>query len=154
MTIHAIIELYVKNNPSAIAAISNGQSITYDALNQKANQLAHYLQSIGVKPNTQVALCMERSIDVLIAILAVLKAGGAYLPLDASHPESRLLFILENSSVPILLTKTQFKQKFTHYTGNLTVLDEIKDTLLTQSTNNPDTIASTDKLAYVIYTSG
>ena len=153
-TIHGLFEVQVEKRPNHIAAMFAGQSLTYAELNKKANQLAHYLRTMGVKPDTQVAISMDKSIDLLITMLAILKAGGAYVPLDASHPEERLLFTLNDSNTPILITKLNSKDKFIRYQGPIIVLDNDVKEINKQATHNPDSIATPQNLAYVIYTSG
>src|SRR5436305_9931281 len=90
--------------PGAVALVAGHQSLTYRELNQRANRLAHYLQTLGVRPNVLVGLCMERSLDMAVGLLGILKAGGAYVPLDSTYPPERLAFMLEDSRVPILVT--------------------------------------------------
>src|SRR5262249_38829401 len=91
--------------PDAIAAIFRDQHLTYRALNSRANQLAHHLQSTGVGPEVRVGICMERSLDIVVGLMGILKAGGAYVPVEPSVPSERLAFILEDALVPILLTQ-------------------------------------------------
>ncbi|MCX7114816.1 MAG: amino acid adenylation domain-containing protein [Gammaproteobacteria bacterium] len=153
-TIHQRIEAQATRTPEGIAVLCSGQFMTYEDLNQKANQLAHYLQKMGVKPDVLVALCMARSIDLIIAILGVLKAGGAYVPLDSSHPEERLLDTLQDSNARVIITKSVFKDKFINFKGALIVLDNVESEINTQSTQNLDSVATAQNLAYVIYTSG
>lgn len=140
--------------PEHIAIIHDAQVITFGSLNQKANQLAHYLQSEGVKPDTPIAICMERSIDLLIGMLAILKAGGAYVPLDLAQPKERLLFILEDTKAPLLITKSAFKDKLTGFKGQLILLDKNKTQLKSYSKQNVMSSVTPNHLVYIIYTSG
>ena len=153
-TIHSLFEAQVKQIPSDVAAIFEDRVITYNELNEKANQLAHYLREKGIKPDTPVALCLERSIDLLITLIAILKAGGAYVPLDSSHPKERLLFVLHDNNSPILITKSSLKGAFNHYQGSILLLDELEQDINTYSKHNPSIVATDKNLAYVIYTSG
>lgn len=106
--VHQLFEEQVAKTPDAIALVFEDQQLSYQALNAKANQLAHYLQTMGVKPDNLVAICMERSFDLVIGLLAILKAGAAYVPLDPTYPRERLAFMLEDSQASILLTQKKF----------------------------------------------
>lgn len=152
-TLHKLFEIQAKQNPRTIAIISGEQSLTYEQLNQKANQLAHYLRELGVKPDTPVALCMERSIDLLIVILGILKAGGAYVPLDLAHPEERLLLILNEGTTRFLITTSDLKGKFIRYQGAVLLFDT-EEGIRAQQIDNPHPVATSRHLAYIIYTSG
>ncbi len=153
-TVHTLFEEHARHKPDSIAAIFGQQSLTYDELNRKANQLAHYLLTMNIKPDTPVAFCMERSFECLITIFAILKAGAAYLPLDSLHPKERLLFILKDSNTPILITKSDLKEKFTPYQGTLILLDQAWPKICNQKNQNPNLLIKPEHLAYVIYTSG
>ena len=98
-------EEQVDETPWDIAVQFQNQQITYRELNEKANCLAHYLQTVGIKPGTLVGICLERSIEMIIGILGILKAGGAYVPLDSQLPIERAAYILQDTQVPILLTQ-------------------------------------------------
>lgn len=152
--LHELFQERVEKTPNNIAIIFKKKSLTYSELNQKTNQLAHYLQNLGVKPDTLVAICMERSLDLVIGIFAILKAGGAYLPLESSHPQERLAFMLEDSRAPILLIPTKLKEKFSHYQGRRIVLDECWEEIAKNSSENVLSPVNQNNLAYVIYTSG
>ncbi|CEK10336.1 amino acid adenylation domain-containing protein [Legionella hackeliae] len=152
-TLHGLFEEQAKHTPQQLAVIFGEQTISYEQLNQKANQLAHYLQQMAVKPDTQVAVCMERSIDLLIVILGILKAGGAYIPLDSSHPEERLLLILKEGGTQFLITIDKFKKRFSRYQGDVVLMDK-EDEIKKQSTKNPRSNVNARNLAYIIYTSG
>jgi amino acid adenylation domain-containing protein len=154
-TILSLFEAQVKKRPGDIAVICLDQSLTYGELNAQANQLAHYLRKIGVKPETQVAIGMERSNDLLITIIAILKAGGAYVPLDLSHPEKRLLATLNNDKTPILIIRSSLKkEKFSKYQGKLIILDKIEKEVAKEPIHNLLPVITAQHLAYVIYTSG
>lgn len=153
-TILTLFEAQALKRPLDIAAIYDSKTLTYQELNEKANQLAHYLYEIGVKPDQTVAICMERSFELLVAILAILKAGGAYTPLDSSHPEDRLLFILDDNKMPILIMDSSLKQKFINYQGKKIILDEELEQISKHPSDNLKTLINPENLAYIIYTSG
>lgn len=153
-TVQSLFEAQAEKIPQQIAIIDGDHSITYRELNEKANQLAHYLRKKGVKPEIKVALCLERSIDLFIALLGILKAGGAYTPLDASHPKERLLFILKDNDNPILIVSSALQKKFSTYHDQCLVLDLERKNIATQPTTNLLPTALPQHLAYVIYTSG
>ena len=153
-TIISLLEAQVKNGPNNLAVIAENQRVTYFQLNEQINQLAHYLQHIEIKSETYVALCMERSIDLLISLFAILKVGASYIPLDPNHPEKRLLSILDDNQAPFLITKSSYKTKLSSYQGKLIILDEKEKEINEQKKENPISIVSPEHLAYVIYTSG
>ncbi|WP_454781065.1 non-ribosomal peptide synthetase [Legionella sp. WA2022007384] len=152
--IQALFEEHAHHFPNHVAVLKGNEKLTYSELNQRANQLAHYLQNSGLKPDTPIALCLERSFDFLITLIAILKAGGAYLPIDASQPEERLLFLLHDSQASHLITKSIFKDKFKPYQGTLIVLDIDDKVINKQATHNPSSTNDPEHLAYIIYTSG
>lgn len=151
--IHECFELQVKNNPDAIAVLFEGSSLSYYELNKKANQLACHLLKMGIKPEEQVALCMERCLDMLVVIMAILKAGGAYVPLDPTHPEERLLAAL-NGNAAILITKSRLREKFSLYQGESIFLDLAAGEIEKHPDTNPQLSLAAENLAYIIYTSG
>jgi amino acid adenylation domain-containing protein len=153
-TIHRLFEVQVEKTPGQTAIIDGNESITYQVLNEQSNQLAHYLRFIGVKPDDKVAVCLNRSIDLLTTILGILKAGAAYVPLDMDHPPERFLFCLEDNNNPILISTAAVNAKFTAYQGKWLILNNEKKFLRTQPLTNPDTLIQPHNLAYVIYTSG
>ncbi|HNX28407.1 MAG TPA: amino acid adenylation domain-containing protein [Syntrophomonadaceae bacterium] len=148
--VHALFEEQVIKTPDAIAIEFNEQKLTYKELNEKANRLARCLQAQGVKPGSIVSLLLERSCDLPISIWAVLKAGGAYLPLDPDYPSDRIKYILEDSNSLLVLTSESLQEKVKGYTCLLAdkiITDSFKDTNLSVQQTSSD-------LAYVIYTSG
>ncbi|WP_395375876.1 amino acid adenylation domain-containing protein [Marinicella sp. W31] len=160
--IHDLFEDQVKSNPDAIAVVFEEKSLTYQALNQLANQLAHYLIEQGVKPDTLVGLCLDRSLDMVIGLLAILKSGGAYVPLDPTYPKARLDYMIEDAGLSLVLTQQQLQDSiFTieHSGVKSLCLDDVKfiEHIATYPTTNPDAEAlgfNARQLAYVIYTSG
>lgn len=153
-TIPSLFEEQARKFPEYVAALHGKKALTYIELNNQANQLARYLQEKGVTADTPIALCLPRSFDFLIAIIAILKAGGAYLPLDANQPEERLLFLLQDSKAPVLISKSTFSDKFTQYQGDLVLLDKEDKHISQQATDNVSAPLSSEQLAYIIYTSG
>ncbi|MGI8965339.1 MAG: AMP-binding protein, partial [Limisphaerales bacterium] len=115
--IHPLFETQAGKNPDAVAVIFEGKKLTYRELNQKSNQLAHYLRQQGIGPESLVGMCVERSLEMIIGILGILKAGGAYVPLDLAYPKDRLAFILEDSAVPVLLTQEKLLNQIPDLTG-------------------------------------
>ena len=152
--INNYFELQATTNPNKIAVSIGGAQITYGMLHHKSNHLATQLQNIGLKPDTLIAICLERSIDQIIAMLSILKAGGAYVPLDPNQPPERLKTILNNSECSILITrKTYVNKTFKQYTGKIVVLNKRRKNIKTQP-HNLHTSIKPNNLAYVIYTSG
>jgi len=164
--IHHLFEAQVERTPDVIAvafpSTSSGhrkdECLTYDELNWRANQLAHYLRKLGVGPETLVGLCVDRSLEMVISLLGILKAGGAYLPLDPAYPQERLAFMLQDSLVSVLLTQAWLVANLPisdlrSPTSNLQIicLDADWETIAQESEENPVTA---ENAAYVIYTSG
>lgn len=148
-----LFEEQARNTPDAVAVSCQGNQLTYAELNQRANQLAHYLIRLGVGPNLLVALCFERSLDMIVSILAVLKAGGAYLPLDPACPEERLNFILTDAAAPVLLTDEKGVGLAKSPTISVSLTANAAS-IAFESVKNPVCDGTPDDLAYVIYTSG
>ncbi|MEI7137196.1 amino acid adenylation domain-containing protein, partial [Pectobacterium atrosepticum] len=154
--IQARVEDQAQRFPNAIAVVYESHSLTYQTLNQRANQLAHHLISLGVKPDDLVAICVERSPEMIIGLLAILKAGAAYLPLDPSYPAERLTYMLDDATPVALLTQSALTATLPD-TALPTVLLDAHDVFDAQPDHNPDAHAlgvTPDHLAYVIYTSG
>ncbi|MGB7709692.1 MAG: amino acid adenylation domain-containing protein [Microcoleus sp.] len=152
--IHQLFEEQVKITPNAIAVIFEEQQLTYLELNQKANQVAHHLQSLGVKPESLVGICVERSLEMIVGLLGILKAGGGYVPLDPNYPSERLSYMLTNSKVDVLLTQQDLLSFLPSSTANLVCLDRDWTTIEQYSQSNFETGVGSENLAYVIYTSG
>ncbi|HLJ36415.1 MAG TPA: non-ribosomal peptide synthetase, partial [Ktedonobacteraceae bacterium] len=140
--------------PDAIALISGTNSLSYDDLNRRANQLAHHLIELGTGPDVLVACYVERSFDLVIALLAILKAGGAYVPIDPAYPTERLDFMLADTQAPILLTQSNLVRQLPITNATVICLDAAPAPYFSLPETNPLEIASLDDLAYVIYTSG
>ncbi|WP_066426819.1 non-ribosomal peptide synthetase [Anabaena sp. 4-3] len=149
--LHEQFETQVEKTPDAVAVILAGQSLTYQELNQKANQLANYLQKLGVGSETLVGIYMNRSLEMIIGILGTLKAGGAYVPLDPTYPVERLALMLQYVKTPILLTQQSLVNQLPTNNSQLVCLDTDWETIGSCSSQY---IAHSSSLAYVIYTSG
>jgi len=152
--IHELFEATVERTPEAVAVVFEGEQLTYRELNARANQLAHYLQTLGVGPEVLVGICVERSLEMIVGLLGILKAGGAYVPLDPAYPGERLVFMLEDSCVPVLLTSAHLAEKLPLHSERLVYLDKDWEEIVQQSKENPSSSVTPDNLAYVIYTSG
>ncbi|MBW4424871.1 MAG: amino acid adenylation domain-containing protein [Nostoc desertorum CM1-VF14] len=151
---HQLFEAKVEKSPDAIALVFGNQQLSYKELNIRSNQLAHYLKKIGVQTETLVGICVERSAEIIIAMLGILKAGGAYLPLDPSYPQERLNFMLQDAQVSILLTEEKLIQHFTEFSNQIISIDKHWATIKQYSRENPNSCVTLENLAYVIYTSG
>ncbi len=152
--VHELFEAQAKQRPDAVALVFEHQQLTYRELNQKANQLAHYLHQRGVRAETLVAVCLERSLEMAIAILAVLKAGGAYVPIDPDSPTDRLKFMLQDTQTPLILTQERFSTFLIDFTGQRICLDSAWEELSQQSEENLQNQVDGHNVAYMIYTSG
>ncbi|MEV6075920.1 amino acid adenylation domain-containing protein [Streptomyces sp. NPDC052069] len=154
-TVHQVFEEQAHRTPDAVAVHFDGHDLTYAELNARANRVAHHLRGLGVGPETLVGVCLERGLDLLPALIGVLKAGGAYLPLDPSVPAERIGFMLEDAAVPVVVTQSAHQEMFSGiHTGPLVVLDRDAEALAGQPDTDPAPTADADSLIYVIYTSG
>ncbi|MEL4895256.1 amino acid adenylation domain-containing protein [Crocosphaera sp. Alani8] len=155
VNIPQLFEEQVKRSPNEVALRFGEERLTYQELNIKANQLAHYLQKIGVKPEVKVGICVERSPLMVIGLLAVLKAGGAYIPLDPAYPQERLSFIIEDAQISVLLSD-QGNREWETGNHNFTTVDLERGCakFAQETTENPKNDLHPDNLAYIIYTSG
>ncbi|HEX7335400.1 MAG TPA: amino acid adenylation domain-containing protein, partial [Pyrinomonadaceae bacterium] len=149
-----LFEAQVERTPEAIAVIFDGKKISYRELNNRANQLAHHLQSAGVREESLVGILVERSVEMLVGVLGVLKAGGAYLPLDPSYPQERLSFMLADAGVAVLLTQHHLLETFVSASFQTLSLDSDWPQIEEQPTTNPTRHSVAANAAYVIYTSG
>ena len=150
--IQDLFEAQVARSPVQSAVEFAGTALTYEELNQRANQVAHYLCQLGVAPEVPVALYLERSLDLAVGVLGILKAGGAYLPLDPAYPKERCEWILADAQAPILLTQTALLSRLPTYHGTVICLDQ--DLFATMATTNPVHPVTEENAAYIIYTSG
>jgi len=146
-------EAQVAKAPDHIALRFGDQILTYQELNNRSNQIAHYLLDLGINQKTLIAICMESSLDLFVGILGIIKAGAAYLPLDPDYPNERLQFMLEDTKAPLLITKFAFADSFKNKKIKIICVD--KDEKITNfSTENPKRKINLSDLVYVIYTSG
>jgi amino acid adenylation domain-containing protein/FkbM family methyltransferase len=152
-TIHELFEAQAARTPERVAVTCEGDSLTYAELNERANRVANRLRALGVGPETPVALLLERSLDLVVAVLAVLKAGGGYVPLDPESPAERLAFVLEDTHAPVLVTQRRLVERIPEHEGAVLCLDS-DPAIARESTANPEPSAVPGNLAYVIYTSG
>jgi len=167
--IHELFEEQVERSPDAVAVVFEEQQLTYKELNGRASQVAHYLRKLGVGPESLVAICMDRSLDMIVALLGILKAGGAYVPLDPSYPQERLAFMLEDTKAGVLVTQRHLadglhrRSKIEDGDSQDSVLpsqakvicvDADWNEITKESSDNPISATIPENLAYVIYTSG
>jgi amino acid adenylation domain-containing protein len=140
--------------PDATALVSGERTLNYRELNQHANRLAHHLQACGVGPEVLVGICIERSLDMVVGLLGILKAGAAYVPMDPAYPSERLNFMVGNAQVPVLVTQRHLVARFVSSTAHIICLDDDAALLMQQDATDPITQPKITDLAYVIYTSG
>jgi amino acid adenylation domain-containing protein/FkbH-like protein/thioester reductase-like protein len=155
--IHELFEEQVRRTPQAVAVVCEERSHTYAQLNAKANQLARYLRRKGIGPDRLAAVCVERSLEMVVALLGVLKAGGAYVPLDTSYPAERLRYMLRDIAPAVLLTQARFKGGLPKVDAPVIILDAECDEIWSESSTDLDAAeidVTRENLAYVIYTSG
>ena len=152
--VHRLFEAQVNRSPDSVALVQEDRPLTYTELNARANQLAHYLHKLGVGPEIPVGICMERSWEMVVAVLGVLKAGGAYVPLDPSHPRDRLAFVMEDAGISVLLTQERLVSELPEVGARMVSFDSEWKVIAGESKANPSIVAEPESLAYVIYTSG
>ncbi|MDZ8055343.1 MAG: non-ribosomal peptide synthetase [Aulosira sp. ZfuVER01] len=152
--IHQLFQEQVKQYPDCIAVSFNNQQLTYRELNNRSNQLAHYLQKLGVKSEVLVGISVEQSIEFIVGLLGILKAGGAYLPLDSNYPQERINFMLADAKVSVLLTQEKFLKHFIEFPHPSICIDKDWGMITQESEENITSNVSSNNLAYVIYTSG
>ena len=149
-----LFEAQVEQTPDAVALVCEDQSLSYKDLNRRANQLAHYLISIGVGPEVKVGLCVDRTVDMIVAVVGVLKAGGAYVAIDPTHPKQRVADMLEDASAAVLLTQDRFIAELSQCDGHKVCLDSQWEMIAQYKDDNPINRVNLSNPAYVIYTSG
>ncbi|GAA6614882.1 hypothetical protein NUACC26_006690 [Scytonema sp. NUACC26] len=152
--IHQLFEEQVELSPDTVAVVFEGTQLTYRELNARANQLAHYLKTLGVGSEVLVGICVERSLEIIVGLLGILKAGGAYVPLDPAYPSERLAFMLEDSAVPVLLTQQRLVNRLPQREAQIVCLDTQWKAIALLSEENIACGVNAKNLAYVIYTSG
>ena len=152
--VHGLFEEQVQKAPDAVAVDFDGKQLTYEQLNERANQVAHHLQQMGVGPEVLVGVYLERSLEMVVGLLGILKAGGAYLPIDLAYPKERVAFMLEDAQAQVLLTQADLTDALPKDVAKLVHLDQEWEVIAKQSKENlPNPVTAKD-LAYVMYTSG
>ncbi|MEO7416929.1 MAG: condensation domain-containing protein, partial [Thermoanaerobaculia bacterium] len=152
--LHELFTAQAARTPEAVAVSQGGRTLTYRELDERSNRLAHRLRRLGVSSEVRVGLCVERTPDMVTALLGILKAGGAYVPLDPSHPAERLALVIEDSAVPVLVTEEGLLGSLPAYSASIVCLDRDSGELAAESGTPLERLADEESLAYVIYTSG
>jgi amino acid adenylation domain-containing protein len=152
--IQQLFEGQVDKRPDRVAVGCAEQWLSYGELNSRANQIAHYLRGMGVRPKTLVGICMERSVEMVVGLLGILKAGGAYVPLDPAYPQHRLAYMVEDAQIQVLLTQQRLLGEIPAGKAEVVCLDRDWARIARESRENPESTARPEDLAYVIYTSG
>ncbi|MCC3466498.1 MAG: amino acid adenylation domain-containing protein [Microcoleus sp. PH2017_06_SFM_O_A] len=155
--LHHLVTQQAEATPEKIAVSFEGQTLTYQELHQRSNQLAHYLQKKGVKPDDLVGICVDRSLEMLVGLLGVLKAGGAYVPIDPNYPDDRVEYMIENSEAKLLLTQQQLVKNLPTKAAKealVICLDADWSLIAQESQETPIASVTPENMAYVIYTSG
>jgi amino acid adenylation domain-containing protein len=148
--LHTLFEAQVERTPDAEALVCGRERLSYAELNRRANRLAHHLRSLGVGPETKVAVFLDRTTELVIAILAALKAGGAYVPLDPEYPAERVAFMLEDTAAPVLITRAALEPRLPESSARVVRVEEER----AADETNPESGVEASNLAYLIYTSG
>ncbi|MGR9074154.1 MAG: non-ribosomal peptide synthetase [Gammaproteobacteria bacterium] len=152
--IHHLFEEQADKTPDATALIFEGTILSYRELDARADRLAHELLELGAGPETIVGVCLPHSMDIVVSIMAVLKAGGAYAPLDPNYPADRLAYMLEDTRAPVLIAHSESRSLFSTYSGKIVYFDQLDDEFFNRRVTRPESGATPDNLAYVMYTSG
>jgi amino acid adenylation domain-containing protein len=152
-TLHGLFERRAEQTPDAVAATFRDSSLTYAELNARSNQVAHHLATLGVGPDVMVGISVERSLEMVVGLMGIAKAGGAYVPMDPAYPPQRIVYMIEDSKVPVLLTQSHLAPELPECDSTIVLLDDASlfDGL---DTSNPESGADSLSLSYVIYTSG
>jgi amino acid adenylation domain-containing protein len=152
--LHELFEEQALKTPDRLAVIAAGAQLTYRELDQRANQIANLLVERGVGPESLVGICLERSVELMVAMLGILKAGGAYVPLDPGQPARRLSLILEDARIANVITEERLREKFAETATGIVCVDTDRDNIKEQSTQKPSTTVNNGNTVYVIFTSG
>jgi non-ribosomal peptide synthetase component F len=152
--VHELFERQVERSPEAVAVVAGQKQFTYRELNARANQLGRFLKRFGVGPDSLVGVCVDRSPEMIVGILGILKAGAGYVPLDPTYPSERLSFMLQDANIFVLLTQAHLLDTLPPHNGPRLSLDSDWDMIAKERSDNPASRATPGNLAYVIYTSG
>ena len=152
--IHDLVAQQVARRPHATALIDGATHLTYAELNARANQLAHLLISQGAGPDIPIGIFTERTAELVIGILGILKSGSPYAPIDPEYPSERIAYILEDAAPPVVLTQSSLRHKLPPFEGRIVCLDEDRETIASQPTTDPVTAVQSHHLAYILFTSG
>jgi len=152
--IHTLIETQVERTPDTVAVVCGSESLTYRELNRRANRVAHALQKLGVSADVPVGLYVERSVDGIVALLGILKAGGGYVPLDPSHPDYRIRSMLDAAQISIVITQRHLRSRLHNYAGQMCDVETLYKSRTSKKEENLEDPVLPDQLAYIMYTSG
>lgn len=152
--LHQLFEAQAARDPQAVAVVFGDEQLRYGELNERSNQLAHHLRRLGVGPEKRVGICVERSLELVVGILGILKSGAAYVPLDPAYPPDRISFMLADAQVAVLLTQAHLKARLPQAGAETLALDADWKEIAQNGSANPTSEATPNNLAYVIYTSG
>jgi non-ribosomal peptide synthetase component F len=153
--IHEIVEGQALATPESIAVVLDSQRLTYRELNERANQLAHFLRKMGVGPEVFVGIYLNRTVDLVVGLLGILKAGGAYVPIDPQYPRDRVTFMLQDSNAPVIVTQLSLVEQLGSPSAKVVLLDSEWPSIAREPAGNlGGSVSSPDDLAYVLYTSG
>ena len=144
---HELFEQQARQTPDAVAVVYEGEQLSYEALNRRANQLAHYLREMGVGAEVKVGLCAGRSLEMIVALLGVMKAGGAYLPLDASYPQERLAYMIEDSACPVIVATKRVLEQLPVTWAQIVMIDDDWPAIGGKSDGNPELTTVPENLA-------
>ena len=152
--LHELFEAQAERTPDAVAVVFENQWLTYEQLNARANQLAHYLKQRGVGPESLIGICLERSLEMVVGVMGILKAGGAYVPMDPTYPKERVAFMLKDTQVSVLLIQERLKADLPEYDGEVVCLDSDWEIIAKHDRQNLLDHVTAEDLAYIIFTSG
>src|SRR5438034_5236182 len=137
LCVHELVEMQAQRRGKSVAVVFEGQQLSYEELNHRSNQLAHYLRKQGVGPDILVGLCVERSLDMVVGLLGILKAGGAYVPLDPAYPKDRIAYIMEDARAPVLLTQQKLLPGLPRPQAEVVLLDAHWSSIAKEDSDNP-----------------
>ncbi|MGC1676242.1 MAG: amino acid adenylation domain-containing protein [Candidatus Binataceae bacterium] len=154
LCVHQLFEAQVDRTPNAIAVSFEDEELTYEQLNRRANQLAHHLRAQGVGPEVPVGICVAHSLEAIVGLLGILKAGGVYTPMDPAYPKDRIAFMMDKAEVAVLLTQERLRSGLPERDAKMVCLDSDWEAIARESAENPIALTMPENLAYVIFTSG